>query len=167
MKRQKDMTLGRWAHRSEGVQMLLGRDRGQLFSSSRKNEATGPKWKWCLVVDTSGDESKVRCYRKQYCIVVQTFSHVWLFATPWMAVYHSWYAGMLPGPSLSPRVHSNTCLLSWWYCPTILPPSPSALNLSQHQGLFQWVGSSHQGAKVLELQFQHQSFQWIFRVDFL
>ena len=41
------------------------------------------------------------------------------------------------------------------------------LNLSQHQSLFQWVGSSHQVAKVLELQLQHQSFQWIFRVDFL
>ena len=40
------------------------------------------------------------------------------------------------------------------------PPSPPALNLSQHQGLFQWVGSSHQVAKVLELQLQHQSFQW-------
>ena len=38
-------------------------------------------------------------------------------------------------------------------------PSPPAFNLSQHQGLFQWVSSSHQGAKVLELQFQHQSFQ--------
>ena len=37
-------------------------------------------------------------------------------------------------------------------------PSPPALNLSQHQGLFQWVSSSHQVAKVLELQLQHQSF---------
>ena len=46
-------------------------------------------------------------------------------------------------------------------------PSPPALNLSQHQGLFQWVSSSHQVAKVLELQLQHQSFQWVFRVDFL
>ena len=46
----------------------------------------------------------------------------------------------------------------------LLLPSPS-LNLSQHQDLFLWVGSSHQGLKVLELQ--HQSFQWIFRVDFL
>ena len=43
-------------------------------------------------------------------------------------------------------------------------PSPPAFNPSQHQGLFQWVGSSHQVAKVLELQ--HQSFQWLFRVDF-
>ena len=40
-------------------------------------------------------------------------------------------------------------------------PFPSAFNLSQHQGLFQWAGSSHQVAKVLELQLQHQSFQWI------
>ena len=45
-------------------------------------------------------------------------------------------------------------------------PSP-AFNLSQHQCLFQWVSSSHQVAKVLELQLQHQSFQWIFRADFL
>ena len=40
-------------------------------------------------------------------------------------------------------------------------PSLPAINLSQHQGLFQWVGSSHQVAKVLEFQLQHQSFQWI------
>ena len=43
-------------------------------------------------------------------------------------------------------------------------PSASAFNLSQHQSLFQWVGSSHQVAKVLELQLQHH---WIFRTDFL
>ena len=46
-------------------------------------------------------------------------------------------------------------------------PSSHALNLSQHQHLFQWVGFSQQVAKVLEFQLQHQSFQWIFRVDFL
>ena len=45
-------------------------------------------------------------------------------------------------------------------------PSPPAFNLSQHQGLFQWVCPSHQVAKVLEIQLQHQSFQWIFRTDF-
>ena len=49
----------------------------------------------------------------------------------------------------------------------LLPPSPPAFKLSQHQGLFQWAGSSHQVAKVFELQLWHQSFQWIFRVDFL
>ena len=46
-------------------------------------------------------------------------------------------------------------------------PSPPAFSLSQHQDLFQWVGSLHQVAKVMELQLQHQSFQWILRVDFL
>ena len=46
-------------------------------------------------------------------------------------------------------------------------PSPPTFNLSQHQGLFQWVSSSHQVAKVLEFQLQHQSFQWIFRTDLL
>ena len=46
-------------------------------------------------------------------------------------------------------------------------PSPPAFNPSQHQGLFQWVSSSHQVAKVLELRLQHQSLQWIFRTDFL
>ena len=46
-------------------------------------------------------------------------------------------------------------------------PSPPAFNLSQHQGVFQWVGSLHHVAKVLKFQLQHQSFQWIFRTDFL
>ena len=51
-------------------------------------------------------------------------------------------------------------------CP-LLPPFPPAFRLSQYQGLFQWVSFSHQVAKVLELQIQYQSFQWIFRVNFL
>ena len=46
-------------------------------------------------------------------------------------------------------------------------PSPLTFNPSQNQGLFQWVSSSHQVAKSLALQLQHQSFQWIFRNDFL
>ena len=52
-----------------------------------------------------------------------------------------------------------------WVCDAIqpshplLPPFSSVFNLSQHQGLFQWVGCSHQVTKVLELQLQHQSFQ--------
>ena len=44
--------------------------------------------------------------------------------------------------------------------------SPPAFNLSQYQGLFKWVSSSYQVAKVLEFQLQHQSVQWIFRTDF-
>ena len=54
----------------------------------------------------------------------------------------------------------------------LLSPSPPALNLSQHQALFQWVSSSHQVAKGLEFQLQHQSFQWtprtyLFRMNWL
>ena len=60
-----------------------------------------------------------------------------------------------------------------WVGDTIQPAhllsssSPPAFSLSQHQGLFQWISSLHQVAKVLELQLQHQSFQWIFRTDLL
>ena len=46
-------------------------------------------------------------------------------------------------------------------------PSPPASNISHHQGLFQWVSSPHQVAKVLEFQHQHQSFQWILRTDWV
>ena len=48
---------------------------------------------------------------------------------------------------------------------SLLSPSPPAFNLSQHQGLSQWVSSSHQVAKILELQ--HQFLQWVFRVGLL
>ena len=51
-------------------------------------------------------------------------------------------------------------------CP-LLSPSPPAFNLSQNLGLFQWVSSLHQVAKVMELQLQHRPFQCIFRADFL
>ena len=51
-------------------------------------------------------------------------------------------------------------------CPLSSPSLP-AFNLPQHQSLFWWVSSLHQVAKILELQLQHQSFQWIFRVGFL
>ena len=74
----------------------------------------------------------------------------------------------LPCPSPTPRAYSNSCPSRWWWQPTIsssIVPFFSCLSLSQHQGLFQWVGSSHQVAKGLELQ--HQSFQWIFKTDFL
>ena len=67
----------------------------------------------------------------------------------------------------TPGVNSNSCSLSRWCHPTIsssVVPFTPHFNLSQHQGLFKWVSSSHQ---VLELQIQHQSFQWIFRTDFL
>ena len=60
-----------------------------------------------------------------------------------------------------------------WVCDAIQPShlllthSPPVLNLSQHQGLFKWVSSLHQVAKILEFQLQHQSFQGAPRTDLL
>ena len=77
---------------------------------------------------------------------------------------------MLPCPSPTPRARSNSCPPSRWCHPTIsssVVPFSSTFNLSQHQGLLWWVSSSHQVAEVLELQLQHQSFQWICRTEYL
>ena len=75
-----------------------------------------------------------------------------------------------PCPSPTPRVYSDLCPLSRWCHSTIsssvIPFAPT-FNLSQHQGLFKWVSSSYQVAKVLEFQLQHQSFQWTHRADLL
>ena len=73
-------------------------------------------------------------------------------------------------PSLSLRICSNSFpLCQWWYSNNFTHCYP-LLHLPsvfpQHQGLFQWVGSSHQVTKVLELQLQHQYFRWVFKVDF-
>ena len=75
-----------------------------------------------------------------------------------------------PCPLPTPGVYPN----SWHWVgdanqPShpLLSPSPPALNLSQHQGLFKRVSSSLQVAKVLEFQLQHQSLQWILRTNFL
>ena len=65
--------------------------------------------------------------------------------------------------SPTPRVHPNPCPSSQWCHPTIsssVIPFSSHSQSFQHQGPFQWVSSSHQMAKVLELQLQHQSLQW-------
>ena len=82
---------------------------------------------------------------------------------------HGLQHARLPCTSPAPGACSNSCPLSWWCHPTfssLSSPSP-AFSLAQHQGLFQWVSSSHQVAKVLEFQLQLQSFQRIFRTDFV
>ena len=65
MKRQKDMTLKDELFRSVGAQYATGQE---WRNSSRKNEEDEPKQKQSLVVDVTGDGSKVRCYKEQYCI---------------------------------------------------------------------------------------------------
>ena len=89
--------------------------------------------------------------------VVQLLSHVGLFVTSQTAARQA---------SLSFTASWSLLKLMSIESAMLQPASPS-LNLSQHQGLFQWVSSPHQMAKVLGLQLHHQSFQWIFWVDFL
>ena len=97
-------------------------------------------------------------------VVVQSLSCVRLFATLDCST---------PGFSVLHYLPEFAETHVYWVGGAIQPshplssPSPPAFGLSQHLGLFQWVSSSHQVAKVLELQRQRQSFQWIFRVDFL
>ena len=79
--------------------------------------------------------------------------------TPGFPVHHQ-----LPEPT---QTHVNPISDAIQPFHLLLSPSPPAFSPSQHQGLFQWVSSSHQVAMVLELQLQHESFQWIFRTDFL
>ena len=94
---------------------------------------------------------------------VQLLSHVWLCnpmdcSVPGLPLHHQ-----LPEFAHT-HVHRVSDAIQQSH--PLSSPSP-AFNLSQHQGLFKWVSSSHQVAKVLELQLQHQSFQWIFRTDLL
>ena len=94
---------------------------------------------------------------------VQSLSHARLFATPWTVAHqaslfitNSWsLLKLMSIESVMPSSHLILC-----HSLLLLFPNPS-----QHQGLFQWVSSSHQVAKVLEFQLQHQSFQWIFLKD--
>ena len=103
-------------------------------------------------------------YIHTYFSSVQSLSCVQLFVTPWTATHqaslsitNSW--NLLKLMSIESVMPSNHLILS--------SPSTPAFSLSQHEGLFQWVSSSHQVAKVLEFQLQHQSFQWKSRTDFL
>ena len=80
-------------------------------------------------------------------------------STPGFPVHHQ----------LPELAQTHVCLVSDAIQPShpLSTPSPPAFNLSQHQGLFQWISSLNQVDKVLEVQLHYQSFQWIFRTDFL
>jgi len=95
---------------------------------------------------------------------VQSLSHIRPFATH--GLQHA-------RPPVHHQLPEFTQTHVHWVGDAIQPsyplPSPCspAFNLSQHQGLFKWVCSSHQVAKMLEFQLQHQSFQWTLRTDLL
>ena len=97
---------------------------------------------------------------------VQSLSHVWLFATPWAAAHQASLPIHHQLPE-STQTHVHWVGDSIQSSHPLLSPSPPALNLSQHQGLFKWVSSLHQVTKVLEFKLQHQSYQWTPRSDLL
>ena len=83
---------------------------------------------------------------------VQSLSHVWLFATPWIT------ACQPPCPSPTPGVYPNSCPSSQWCHLAIsssVVPFFSSPNPSQHQGLLQWVNSSHEVAKYRSFSFSN------------
>ena len=83
---------------------------------------------------------------------------------------HELQHARLPYPSPTPGVHSNSCPSSRWCHPAFscsVVPFSSCPQSLPHQGLFQWVNSSHEVAKVLEFQPQHRSFQRTARTDLL
>ena len=79
----------------------------------------------------------------------------------------------MPGLAVHHQLLESTQTRVHWVSDAVQPshpllsPSPPALNLSYNQGLFQWVSSSHQMAKVLEFQLDHQCFQWTPRTPLL
>ena len=123
----------------------------------------GPVVNFCHNADSFCQQelshTKSTCYSS-----VQSLSCVLLFVTPWIAARQASLSitnsqSLCKLMSIESVMPSNHLILS--------SPSPPALNLSQHQGLFQWISSSYQVAKVLEFQLQHQSFQWTPRTDLL
>ena len=110
------------------------------------------EWRLCLELDASQ--------------LVEPLSHFWLFETPWAAAHQASLSSTVSQWRLTSQTHAQTHV--HWVGDAIQPRHPLfCLHLSQPSGSFPIVGSSHQVAKVLQLQLQYLAFQWIFRVHFL
>ena len=174
-----------WTHPGPGIKPISPELAGRFFN-------TGPLGKSSLVLLRWSDILKIWTYSPipKFCLIqkllppvllrlvcfcitgqsvqlssVQSLSRVQLSVTPWtvacqasLSITNSW--SLLKLMSIESVMSFNHLILCR---PTFLP----VLNLSQHQDLFKWVSSSHQVAKLMEFQLQHQSFQWIFRTDLL
>ena len=138
------------------------KDRGSWWATVHrvsKNQALWSKWA----------QHRILYYTTLYYSVqfssVQLLSCVWLFVTPMDC--------SMPGFPFHHQLPELTQTHVHWVGDAIQPshplssPSSPAFNLSQHQGLFKWVNSSHQVAKGLKFQLQHQSFQYTPRTDLL
>ena len=106
-------------------------------------------------------QSFIRCHC--HITSVQSLSCVQLFAT----AAHQASLSIANSRELTPGAHHHRVSDAIQPPHPLSSPSPPALNLFHHQGLFKWVSSMHQVAKVLEFQPQHQSFQWTSKTDLL
>ena len=116
----------------------------------------------CIEASTTKIQSYINMVQRIYRLIdmhissVQLLSHVRLFATPWTTARQA-----------SRSITNSQSLLKLMTIEMVMPSnhlilsssSPPTFSLSQYPGLFKRVSSSHQMAKVLEFQFQHQSFQ--------
>ena len=112
-----------------------------------------PKW----TSEGSEGENQVNVWEKNVSDTGKLSSVMSHSATPWTAGHQAPLSitnsqRLLKLVNFASVMPSNHLIL--------LSPSPPTFNLSQHQSLFKWVSSSHQVAKVLEVQLQNQSFQW-------
>ena len=130
------------------------RDRGAWWAA-----VYGVTQRWTLLKQLSSSSSSMPLLFRSVAQSCLTLCNPVNRSTPGLPVHHQ-----LP-ESTQTHVH--------WVADTIQPshsllsPTPPALNLSQHQGIFKWVSSSHQVAKVLEFQLQHHIFHWTPRTDLL
>ena len=141
-------------------------------------------WNFVLVRSMRGGTSFISCYAasqfSKHHLLKSHFSLTDFCCLPFSQLRCSvvseslWPHGQqharLPCPSPAPGGHSNPCPLSRWCHPTISPSAVPLLLLPSilpSIRVFQWVSSSHQVAKVLELQLPHQSFQWTPRADLI
>ena len=120
-------------------------------------------WRACILSDHVFLQAYAQQWDCRVIVVVQSPSHVQLFATPWTAAFEAslsiTVSQSLPKFMFIASVMLSGHLILW--CPLLLLPSvfPSI------RKLFLWVICLYQITKILEFQLQHQSFQWIFRVD--
>ena len=140
---------------------------GKLFSISLWSNIEAHPNNWDSIVSYSRFDVAL-CFKLRKSIQDSGFSSI----TQSCLTLCDPLACSTPGLHVHHKLPEPTQTQVYWVGDAIQPshplssPSP-AFNLSRHQGLFQRVSSLHQVAKVLEFQLQHQSFQWIFRTDFL
>ena len=113
---------------------------------------------------------KWKCFTRDKMIAIQSSVHLSCSAVSDSLRPHGMQHTRPPCPSPTPRACSNSCTSSWWYHLTMsssVVPHCFYLQSFPTLGSFPRRSSSHQVAKILEFQLQHQSFQWIFKTDFL